>query len=522
MKKTLNCFVILMVWAATAFGQTFDTQNLRVHGTTTLINPLTVGNGGTGASTATGATSNLQYLQGATGSAARSVTSRLQDTISFADFNPDPTDTLDSTAAFNNFRAAVLASGKCGHMPAGTYKITAALTIDLASISPKGICLYGDGQYSTMLDLSTVSASPAVQIIDTGNAGGGAFYSSFRDFGIKCNIAGTCLQLGKTDTSDALNEFEFRNLWVGNNSTSASAIGIQVNYVLNTHFFAVIAANNGHGDAWQINAGAFNIWAGGSGTYADNGYHLTANGTGCNCGTIAGNTFTGIDWEVNTVNNVKIDTVNAHNNTFIGGTMVYAIGTSYGVYASAGAENVFTGVFVNPTGGTASISNFFNGANSTGIALVNMFGTTFGVESGNPSFSAYLSTNQTLTSGTWTQIQFNTTAFSNNGAFNTGSYNFVAPWGGRFEFECTLNTNATNASAATAYAGLYRNGSNVRARGSGIPGGTNFIAPAVHAILVLSAGDTVGCWGSIPASSGSPSINGGSTNSFFEGKYLGP
>lgn len=53
---------------------------------TGLSAPIPLGSGGTGATTATGATSQLQYLQGATGSVARSLTSKFQDTVSVFDF----------------------------------------------------------------------------------------------------------------------------------------------------------------------------------------------------------------------------------------------------------------------------------------------------------------------------------------------------------------------------------------------------------------------------------------------------
>ncbi|SEC35853.1 C1q domain-containing protein [Burkholderia sp. WP9] len=463
---------------------------------------------------------SVAYQNTATGATARTVQQRLDDSINLLDFGADPTDTTDSTAAVNAFLTAVKTSGKCGRINSGKYKVTSALTLDLSTISPKGMCLYGEGQYTSMLDLSTVTASPAVQIIDTGNAGGGGFYSSFHDFGIKGNVAGTLLQLGKTDASDALNEFEFRNLWVGNSSTSASAIAIQVNYVLNTHFFAVIAANNGHGDAWQLTAAAFDDWVGGSGTYADNGFHWTASGIGCSCGQIAGNTFVGLDMEVNTVNHVKIDTSNAHDNTWMGGTMVYTSGTSYGIQATAGNQNLFTGIFMNVSGG-ASYSNFFNSSNAQGVALLNMFGMSAGLQINDPSFNAYLSAAQTLTAATWTKLTFNTTDYQNGTGFSTSTGRFTAVVPGRYEFRCHINENATNASAVTDYVGLYRNGSNLRATGFGIPAGTNFEGGEVTAQIVMSAGDYVECWANLAASSGSPQVQGTSTNSYFDGKYLG-
>ena len=115
-------------------------------GTLTTTSPLGFSSGGTGATSAVGATSNLQYLQGATGSVARSLTSKLQETISLLDFGADPSGALDSTTAWTNFVAAVKMTGKRGEIPAGTYKITSPQTIDLASISPKGIYICGAGQ----------------------------------------------------------------------------------------------------------------------------------------------------------------------------------------------------------------------------------------------------------------------------------------------------------------------------------------------------------------------------------------
>lgn len=101
------------------------------------------------------------------------------------------------------------------------------------------------------------------------------------------------------------------------------------------------------------------------------------------------------------------------------------------------------------------------------------------------------------------------------------NFRFTAPLPGRYRFTACLNTNATNASAATAYVALYKNGSNFRASGAGIPGGANFVAPQIDAMLYLNAGDYVECWASIPASSGSPSVSGGATGSYFEGQYVG-
>lgn len=333
--------------------------------------PIGLASGGTGATTATGATSQLQYLQGSTGSTALSVTAKFQgQSIDLLDFGADPTDTTDSTTAFSNFTVACMMLNRPCHINGGTYKISSQVVVDLVSLGSRGVYIYGDGQFASVLDMTSVTTSPAFIVQDT-SGGGAAFYSEFRDFAIHTNLAGTALQLGRTSFADALNEFNFEHLWVGNNNTSTSAVGIQVNYVLNSHFNGVIAANNGHGDAWQINAAAFCIWAGGSGTYGDNGYHLTAGGAGT--GAISGNTFIGIDHEVNTVNDVKVDTSNATANTWIGGTFVYNPGTSYGFAATAGSDNTILspGTLAYPSG-TPTLANFYNGS-PVGVSMVNKF-----------------------------------------------------------------------------------------------------------------------------------------------------
>lgn len=312
---------------------------------------------------------SVTYNEGGTGAVTRTLTSKLQESISILDFGADPTGSADSTTAFANWINAVLAGSRSGYAPGGTYKISSQFVLTLPSPPAKGIKLYGDGQFATIFDFSTVSASPVFSV-QGGGANNAAFYSSFRDFGIRGNVAGVLLQVGDINFTAALNSFEFGNLWVGNSSASASTVAVQCNYVLDTLFENVIAANNAHGDGWQLNAAAFCTWINGAGTFSDNGVHLTAGGPGT--GTIAGNVFIGMDLEANSVTNVKIDTANAHNNTWIGGTQVYNPGTTFAVTASAGSDNSV--VSPNTLGfpsGTPSLANFFNG--STGVGLIQKF-----------------------------------------------------------------------------------------------------------------------------------------------------
>jgi hypothetical protein len=121
---------------------------------TGLSSPIPLASGGTGATTATGATGQLQYLQGATGSSARSIPSKLQDTVSVLDFaGVDPSGSADSTAgiqnAINSFAVSnsLVQAGGVVYFPAGKYRTTAPLVLTGRS----GVRLVGAGRLATTI-----------------------------------------------------------------------------------------------------------------------------------------------------------------------------------------------------------------------------------------------------------------------------------------------------------------------------------------------------------------------------------
>lgn len=180
MKKLTSWLaVVVLSLSLPAFGQVFTTQDLQINGNRTQPqqtvatsganqssnNTSISGNYWTGAASASdtwnlqnvlGAGSNpastltfshsgspgsafvsmpLGYLQGATGSATRSVTSRLQDTASVLDFpGCDPTNTNDSTTCLQTAFNA-MSNGSVMRIPPGTYKVTSTLTIGNGSAS---------------------------------------------------------------------------------------------------------------------------------------------------------------------------------------------------------------------------------------------------------------------------------------------------------------------------------------------------------------------------------------------------
>lgn len=79
-----------------------------------------------------------------------------------------------------------------------------------------------------------------------------------------------------------------------------------------------------------------------------------------------------------------------------------------------------------------------------------------------PSCSAYLSTNQNISSGTWTQVTLNTTRFNTGNNFNTTTNTFTAPVAGKYFISYTVNfaldTTIVN-NGSYLYSGIRVNGS---------------------------------------------------------------
>ena len=85
--------------------------------------------------------------------------------------------------------------------------------------------------------------------------------------------------------------------------------------------------------------------------------------------------------------------------------------------------------------------------------------------SGNmPAFSAYLSSNQTFTSGAWTKIPINTVEFDTASAYdNSTNYRFTPLVAGYYQVN--LSVSGIGASGAAVYGSIYKNGSNFKESG---------------------------------------------------------
>lgn len=230
MKKLLVCATLLLasvsVSAQFSPGQTLTAAALNnalatptiTGGTITgLSAPIPVASGGTGANTATGATSQLQYLQGATGSAARSLTSKFQDSISNLDFSGcDTTGTTDSTTCLQN--AITAAANKNLYIAPGNYKVT-SLTVS----SPIAI-IGGDPGSVTLTETAAtgdmISVSAQQVLIQ-----GISFTSSVT------RTSGAFVNFTSSSNQVTLRDFYMTSHYIGVHMTAASAGRVQFGYM---------------------------------------------------------------------------------------------------------------------------------------------------------------------------------------------------------------------------------------------------------------------------------------------------
>ena len=128
------------------------------------------------ATTNTTVTGNITYTQGGTGATSRTVTSKLQESVSVLDFGADPTGSSDSTTAINNAIAASAAI----YLPTGTYKISSTINLN-------GVSVRGDGPTKSIISATQIGV--AVRIgLPVGTTGGFDTYNcTYEKFGIACN-----------------------------------------------------------------------------------------------------------------------------------------------------------------------------------------------------------------------------------------------------------------------------------------------------------------------------------------------
>lgn len=152
----------------------------------------------------------------------------------------------DDTAAIQAAIDAGAANNWPVHLPAGTYKVTAKLTIDYAGQASRGFRLVSEG---ARIDGRSIASGPVLDVQCSGGTPAsptGCFY--FKEEGtlfVDADTPAYAAVIGKTDFSDAHNSIKIDHLIVNNASTAAAAGGLQLNFVLDSDIFAVADSAGG-------------------------------------------------------------------------------------------------------------------------------------------------------------------------------------------------------------------------------------------------------------------------------------
>ncbi len=128
----------------------------------------------------------------------------------------------------------------------GTFRITRPLAIDYTTRADTGFRLISMG---TIIDGKSISMEPVLEILCSGGnprSPKGCFY--FNEQGtlfVNANTSGYAVVIGQRDFSDAHNSIKIDHLIVNNANAGVRAGGLQLNYVLNSHIFAVADSAGG-------------------------------------------------------------------------------------------------------------------------------------------------------------------------------------------------------------------------------------------------------------------------------------
>ena len=217
----------------------------------------------------------------------------------------------DDTAAIQATIDAAVTNNWPVHIPAGTFKITAKLTIDYAGQASRGFRLISAG---ATLDGRTIAAGPVLQLHCSGGtpaSPANCFY--FKEEGslsILANTPAYAVVVGNPDFSDAQNSAKFDQLLVNNASTDAAAGACQLNYLLDSDFWGVcVSAGGGAGIALEqtqftrISGAGTAEGTGGRGLVIENGFDYS-------------NTFFALDLEVSPIC-LSVTTAHDGENTFL-------------------------------------------------------------------------------------------------------------------------------------------------------------------------------------------------------------
>jgi hypothetical protein len=126
-------------------------------------------------------------------------------------------------------------------------------------------------------------------------------------------------------------------------------------------------------------------------------------------------------------------------------------------------------------------------AGSTVLTLPATSGTV--MVSGNmPAFSAYLSSNQSVSNATYTKVQINTEIFDTNSYYdNSTNYRFTPLIAGYYQVNACVALDSTTTNPTFGRTAIYKNGTNyATSTMSASASASNTLSPLVSTVIYLN------------------------------------
>jgi len=212
-------------------------------------------------------------------------------------------------------------------------------------------------------------------------------------------------------------------------------------------------------------------------------------------------------------------------NASVSGTLTTNGTTNYtvdGIYSGTGQVWLPVGTSAqrsgSPTNGMIRYNSqnlqFEGYSNGSWIAIT-------GTPVSGAAFGAYLSTNQSITSSTFTKVALDTVEYDTNSCFSTSNHRFTPNVAGYYQINGCVYFAGTTNTQGNAYINIYKNGSSYKQGGSltttAADGtGSNLVVSVV--MYMNGTTDYVELWGSLQQTG--PVFGGGQSLTYFNGSFV--
>lgn len=170
-------------------------------------------------------------------------------------------------------------------------------------------------------------------------------------------------------------------------------------------------------------------------------------------------------------------------------------------------------ITINGTGTITGIS-----AGGLPDAIITQPELAAGVAGNGPAFSAYLGSNQSVSSGTFTKLQANTEEFDTASCYdNATNYRFTPTVSGYYQINGNIYINATAGVSNNNVCVIYKNGSRFKdgVLFSGVNG--NLFYSTVNALIYFNGSTDYVELYALATGTGTLTFGAGTTNSYFQG-----